>query len=51
MGVDVAGSGVRGGSVGSPESDGTWSGMSPRSGRGSGDDAAERRRRRRLERN
>lgn len=41
-----AGSGVGGGSVGSPESHGTWSGMSPGS-----EDAAERRRRRRLERN
>ena len=38
----VAGSGVGGGSAGSPESHGTWSGMSP--GRGSGEDAAERRR-------
>lgn len=48
----VAGSGVGGGSVGTPESHGTWSAMSPNSGgRGSGEDAAERRRRRRLERN
>jgi hypothetical protein len=41
-----------GGSVGSPESHGTWSGMSPGSGRGSNmsEDHAERRRRRRLER-
>lgn len=40
-------------SVGSPESHGTWSGMSPGSGKGSNmsEDAAERRRRRRLERN
>ena len=45
-----AGSGVGGGSLGSPESHGTWSAMSPGSARGS-DDAAERRRRRRLERN
>lgn len=46
----VAGSAVGGGSMGSHESHGTWSGMSPASGRGSGEDAAERRRRRRLER-
>jgi hypothetical protein len=36
-----------GGSVGSPESHGTWSALSP----GSGSEAADRRRRRRLERN
>ena len=48
----AAGSGVGGGSVGSPESHGTWSAMSPNSaGRRSGEDVAERRRRRRLERN
>ncbi|KAG0646925.1 hypothetical protein D0Z07_6467 [Hyphodiscus hymeniophilus] len=45
-----ASSGVGGGSVGSPESHGTWSGVSPGSAKGS-EDAAERRRRRRLERN
>ena len=44
----AAGSGIGSGSL---ESHGTWSGMSPNSaGRGSGEEAAERSRRRRLER-
>jgi hypothetical protein len=40
-----------GGSVGTPESHGTWSAMSPSVSGGDGADPTERRRRRRLERN